>query len=55
MKKNGNRSIPDFSKKRPTGPLPAGQKNAGPAPKAPRAPIAKPQSGSAKSGGRRGT
>jgi hypothetical protein len=55
MKKKGNRSIPDFSRKRPAAPqLPDQKQPPGAAPVTPRAPLVKPHSTSSKSG-RRGS
>lgn len=54
MKKKGNRSIPDFSRKKPSSAGPVDNKAAGSAPKPPRVPVGKPQATSSKSG-RRGS
>jgi hypothetical protein len=57
MKKKGNRSIPDFSRKRPSSPtVPPNQQQQQPTPvrAAPPSPIVKPHSTSSKSG-RRGS
>ncbi len=54
MKKKGNRSIPDFSRKKPSGSAPADNKATGSAPKQPRVQVGKPQATSSKSG-RRGS
>jgi hypothetical protein len=53
MKKKGNRSIPDFSRKRPASPQSQSQQPPA-APVAPRAPVVKPHATSSKSG-RRGS
>jgi hypothetical protein len=55
MKKKGRPNIPDFSKKKPSGGVPQGSKVQQPTRAATPAPMGKPQSTSAKSGGRRGT
>ncbi len=55
MKKKGNRSIPDFSRKKPTGSTPVDNKVLGSGQKPPRVQVGKPQATSAKSGGRRGS
>lgn len=52
MKKKGRPSIPDFSRKRPSGPLPQGSKPQTPTRAAAPGAIAKPHSTSAKSGRR---
>jgi hypothetical protein len=55
MKKKGNRSIPDFSRKRPSSPaVPSNQQQPTPVRAAPPSPIVKPHSTSSKSG-RRGS
>jgi hypothetical protein len=55
MKKKGNRSIPDFSRKRPSSPnVPLNQQQPTPVRAAPPSPIVKPHSTSSKSG-RRGS
>lgn len=51
MKKKGRPNIPDFSRKRPSGPVPQGSKPVVPT-RAVAGPIVKPQSTSAKSGRR---
>jgi hypothetical protein len=55
MKKKGRPDIPDFSKKKPTRGVPQGAKAQQPTRVTAPAPMGKPQSTSAKSGGRRGT
>jgi hypothetical protein len=53
MKKKGNRSIPDFSRKRPSSPtVPLNQQQPTHVRAAPPAPIVKPHSTSSKSGRR---
>lgn len=54
MKKRGNRAIPDFSRKKPTGSTPVDNKAGTTAPKPPRVTVSKPQATSSKSG-RRGS
>jgi len=56
MKKKGNRSIPDFSRKRPSSPTVPSNQQQQPTPvrAAPPSPIVKPHSTSSKSG-RRGS
>lgn len=52
MKKKGRPSIPDFSRKRPAGPVPPENKPQTPTRAAAPGPIGKPQATSAKSGRR---
>jgi hypothetical protein len=55
MKKKGNRSIPEFSRKRPAAPqVPGQQQYVAAPPVTPRTPVVKPHSTSSKSG-RRGS
>jgi hypothetical protein len=52
MKKKGHPNIPDFSRKRPSGPSTPDNKRQGPTRAAAPGPITKPQATSAKSGRR---